>query len=248
MKVEDDFHLHEGATADIQLFSNAGAVNRTVELTNGDSTKPRLKAGSTLALRHTDQPVNFDDAAETLDAPTRANIKRFLIGLDAALKGRGKDFDRTLRHSAEATDEVANLLAQVNSDGESLKTLVGQGAKVTSALAASPGDLAATADRTASLLSVTAGRQDEIRRSVDLLGPALTRTATRSASSPPRRRGCAAWCARSGRSRTRSARSPRRCRRRSRRPGRSSARPARWSGTARGTCVRSRRSSAARAA
>jgi len=60
-----------------------------------------------------------------------------LIGLDAALKGRGKDFDRTLRHSSQAFSETANLLAQVNSDGQALSTIVAKGSQVTSALASS---------------------------------------------------------------------------------------------------------------
>jgi virulence factor Mce-like protein len=175
MRIDKDFKVHEGAVADIELFSNAGAVNRTIEVTTGDPTKPELKAGSTMSGPATDQPVNFDDAAETLDPTTRANIKRFIIGLDSALKGRGKDFDRTLRHSSDALNETANLLAQVNSDGESLKTLVGAGSRVTATLASSPGDLATVADRTASLLSVTARRQAELARSVQLLGPALSR-------------------------------------------------------------------------
>lgn len=178
MRVDKDYELHEGAVADIQLFSNAGAVNRTIELTAGDPTKPRLPAGTVLKAPQTDQPVNFDDASETLDAPTRDRIRDFLSGLDASLKGRGKDVDRTLRSSAPALNETANLLAQVNSDGAALKTLVRQGSRVTSALAAGPGDLTGAADATARLLSVTGRRQAELGRSVQLLGPSLARGRT----------------------------------------------------------------------
>ena len=39
MAIDDDFRLHEGATADIRLASNVGAVNRTVELTQGDGPR-----------------------------------------------------------------------------------------------------------------------------------------------------------------------------------------------------------------
>src|ERR1041385_7289519 len=31
MKIKNDFRLNQGATADVELFSNAGAVNRTIE-------------------------------------------------------------------------------------------------------------------------------------------------------------------------------------------------------------------------
>ena len=36
MRIDDDFRLHEGAKADIRLGSNVGAVNRTVELIQGE--------------------------------------------------------------------------------------------------------------------------------------------------------------------------------------------------------------------
>jgi virulence factor Mce-like protein len=172
-RVDDDFRLHEGATVDIRLGSNVGAVNRAIELEQGDPATPRLPDGYTFSEDETDQPVNFDLAVETLDPPTRADMKALLIGLDDAIKGRGGDFDRTLERSSAATNETANLLAQVSSDGESLRTLVGEGERVVRALASSPGDLAEVADRTAALLVTTGNRQAELAESVQRIGPAL---------------------------------------------------------------------------
>ena len=174
MSIEDGYPLHEGAVANIRLGSNVGAVNRTIDLTQGDITKPRLAAGTTLGRTSTDQPVNFDLAIETLDPPTRANIRRFIIGLDSALKGRGEDFDRSLQFSSTALNETANLVAQVNRDGEALRTLVEQGDRVVSALASSPQDLGQAADNTAAVLQTTGNRQAELSRAMRLLGPALT--------------------------------------------------------------------------
>lgn len=171
--VDDDFRMHEGAAADIRLGSNVGAVNRAIELTQGDTAAPELEEGHLFTEDETDQPVNFDLAVETLDPPTRADLKRLLIGLDKALDGRGKDFDRTLRYSSRATNETANLLAQARSDGESLRTVAEQGERVVRALASSPQDLAEAADRTALLLRTTGGRQAELAESTRRLGPAL---------------------------------------------------------------------------
>ena len=42
MRIDDDFELHKGAFANIRLASNVGAVNRVVELTEGDPTLPEL--------------------------------------------------------------------------------------------------------------------------------------------------------------------------------------------------------------
>lgn len=172
-QVDDEVRLHEGAIADIRLGSNVGAVNRTIELDLGDPTKPELEEGSTLSGEFTDQPVNFDAAVEILNPPTRENLKEVLAGLDAAVKGRGEDFDKALRHSAAATNETANLLAAVGADGESLETLVTETERIVSALASSPGDLSEAADNTALLLATTGNRQAELAESVDRLGPAL---------------------------------------------------------------------------
>ncbi len=174
MKIDDDFKLHQGAFANIRLASNVGAVNRIVDLTEGDPTLPELEHGALLSgVEETDNPVDFDLAVSTLTPKVRGQLKEVLIGLDEALKGRGGDFDETLQYSASTLNETANLLGQVNRDGEALRTLVGQGQTVVSALAASPQDLGEAADRTAALLQTTANRQSELARSVQLLGPAL---------------------------------------------------------------------------
>jgi len=171
--VKDDFHLHEGATADIRLGSNVGAVNRAIELTEGDVSAPELEEGTVLRGEDTDQPVNSDLAVQTLNPKTRDDIKAMLIGLDEAIKGRGADFDEVLETSAEATTETAFLLKQVNEDSEALSTLIGEGQRVVSALASDPDALGEAADRTALLLATTGNRQAELSESMRALGPAM---------------------------------------------------------------------------
>ena len=173
MAIDDDFRLREGATADIRLASNVGAVNRTVELEQGDAGAPRLRDGARLRGGQTDQPVNFDEVMDSLTPRTRRDIANLLGGLEAGTRGRGPDIDRTLRHSALALGNTAALLAEVNQDGQALRTIVGDGERVVSSLASRPGDLGATADRLAALLDATAARRAELRESVRLLGPAL---------------------------------------------------------------------------
>jgi phospholipid/cholesterol/gamma-HCH transport system substrate-binding protein len=173
MAIEDEFKLHEGAFANIRLASNVGAVNRVVDLQQGDLTAPELPEGTTLRDEATDNPVDFDLAVSTLQPEVRDDLRRVLAGLDAALKGRGGDFDRMLQHSGIALSETGRLLAEVNRDGEALRTLVRDGGRVVHALASSPGDLGEAAERTATMLDVTARRQAELAESVQHLGPAL---------------------------------------------------------------------------
>jgi phospholipid/cholesterol/gamma-HCH transport system substrate-binding protein len=171
MSVDDDFRLHQGAFANIRLASNVGAINRYVDLTQGDG--PELPDGATLGPSATDQPVDLDLAVSTLDPETRRDLAAVIAGVDLGTVGRGADLDRALQHSAKALGETADALALVTEDELALRTLVSQGRRVVGALAQDPAGLAATADELAAVLAVAGGRQDELRRTVDHFGPAL---------------------------------------------------------------------------
>lgn len=173
MRIDGDFALHQGAFADIRLMSNVGAVNRVVDLQQGDPEAPELEDGDTLGPSQTDEPVDLDLAFSTLDPKTRADAGRVLAGLDNATRGRGKDINRLLQHSSQALNETANALGQVTTDGAALRSLVHDTSTVIGALAADPQALGGAAERTATLLQIADERQDEVRRTADALGPAL---------------------------------------------------------------------------
>src|SRR5262249_29638078 len=111
---------------------------------------------------------------DTLMPRMRGNLKDLLGGLDAGVRGRGADIDRTLRHSAPALNNTAAVLAELNRDGEALRTIVGDGDRVVTAIASRPGDLGGAADRLAVALDVSAARRAELSAAVRELGPALT--------------------------------------------------------------------------
>lgn len=176
MEIDKDFRVHEGARANLRLGSNAGVVNRVVDLTQGDRSAPELRPGATLGRGQTDEPVNFDEAATTFNPRTRADLREFIIGLDRSTRGRGGDIAGTLRSSSPALNETADLLAQANVDLLALRTMVRQGARAVSALASSPEDVAAAIDETGRLLRTTGRRHAELRDSVRTLDSALVRT------------------------------------------------------------------------
>ena len=172
-RVSEDFPLHEGAIADIRLGSNVGAVNRTIELTQGDPTKPVLEAGSTLSSASTDQPVNFDDAAQALEPadaeePRQAarRPRRGRQGTRGGLRPRASPF--VGRHQRDR--EPARPGRRRRRCAERGRA---RDRAVVSALASSPGDLAESADRTALLLETTGNRQAELAESMQHIGPAL---------------------------------------------------------------------------
>jgi phospholipid/cholesterol/gamma-HCH transport system substrate-binding protein len=171
MRINDDFRLRQGAFANIRLASNVGGINRYVELTQGKG--PELPNDATLGPSQTDQPVDLDLALSDLDPKTRKDAGRILAAVDQITRGRGSYVARTLQQSGTALGQTADLLAEVNSDREALRTLVADSRVVVGALAKNPGELGATADRVAALLTTAARRQAELERTTALFGPAL---------------------------------------------------------------------------
>jgi len=171
LEIDSDFPLRQGAFANIRLAWNVGAINRFVDLTQGDG--PELGDGATLGPSHTDHPVDFDLAFSALDPRTRKAAGELLANLDEATKGRGPHLRRTFAAATEALGETADLLEQVNADGEAIKRLVTDGARVVTALARNPADLGESAEGLAAALDAAAARQGELRRAVDAIGPGL---------------------------------------------------------------------------
>ncbi|MGI9020849.1 MAG: MlaD family protein [Solirubrobacterales bacterium] len=172
MSVDGDFVLRQGAFADLRVGSNVGAINRYVDLRQGDGEED-LSDGATLGPSQTDQPVDLDLAVSALNPKTREDLGEILSGLDRATKGRGPDVDRALRHSSKALAETANVLALVAADEEALQALVSSTSSVFGALAQSPADLGAAAEQIAATLDVAAARQLELRRTAAAFGPGL---------------------------------------------------------------------------
>src|SRR3954470_5887444 len=171
MDVEDGYRLHQGATAEVRATSASGEVNRYVELTSGVGSE--LPDDSTLGTGSTDQPVEIGDVLSTFDPRTRTALRATLDGLATGTAGRGGDLGRTLTYSGTALSDTADLIRQVNSDGEQVRTLVADSHRILSALAADPAALGGVADRLGSVLGTTGARERELARAAALLGPGI---------------------------------------------------------------------------
>jgi len=160
LRVDDDFAPREGTAAEIRLFSLAGEVNRYIDLTRG--TGPRLRDGATIPAERTDEPVELDQVLSTLDPRTRDDVRGLLDGLQRSVDGRGPDIASSLRRSADAVGETAELLAGVRGDGDALDLLVRRSRVVVGALAQDPGAPGAAVDALAGTLDVTAARRHQL--------------------------------------------------------------------------------------
>jgi phospholipid/cholesterol/gamma-HCH transport system substrate-binding protein len=160
LEIDDDYRLNRGATAEIRQPSAAGQVNRFVAIEAGSGAQ--LDDGSTLGLARTDQPIEADQVLSTLDQHTRRQVELALAGLADATAGEGADLRASLAHSADAIGNTADLVAQVDDDGEALRTAIGRGGELVAALAGSRDRLTATAQRLRTALGVAALRQTEL--------------------------------------------------------------------------------------
>ncbi|MHB8657644.1 MAG: MlaD family protein [Solirubrobacteraceae bacterium] len=171
MSIDDGFRLRAGAKANLRAYSLAGEDNRFISLTNGPGVN--LPDGSTLGLGSTDRPVEIYQVLSTLDPATRAAVRDTLGGLDASVLGRGNDISAALAHSAAALGNTAALVAEVDSDGQALRTFVHQGSQLVATLARDPAALGATADQLAAVLDTTARRQADLAQTASGLAAGL---------------------------------------------------------------------------
>ncbi|MBJ7330367.1 MAG: MCE family protein [Solirubrobacteraceae bacterium] len=169
--LDEDYVMHEGATASLRMLSQAGQLNRYIDVTSGHGQP--LPDGAQLSLNSTDQPVELDDAFSTFDPKTRANIQRLVASLDRGLEGHGTHLAESLEHSDKALRETAALVADVAADAPALRRLVRESSTVVGELSEDPEGLQGVADQLAGTLSVTARRQQELGQTVDGLGPGL---------------------------------------------------------------------------
>jgi phospholipid/cholesterol/gamma-HCH transport system substrate-binding protein len=171
MDVEDGYRVRQGGTAEVRATSASGEVNRYVELTAGGGSE--LPSDATLGAGSTDQPVEIGDVLSTFDPRTRAALRGALDGLARGTAGRGRDLAKTLTYSGTALSDTADLVRQVNSDGEQVRTLVADSHRILSALAADPEALGGVADRLGSVLATTGAHEREMARTAALLGPGI---------------------------------------------------------------------------
>jgi virulence factor Mce-like protein len=174
LEVEHNFALRQGATADIQVNSLAGEVNRYILLRAGSG--PVLHDRATIGLARTDQPVEVDDLFRTLDPKTRADVRGVLEELNLATEGRGPDLARATALGAHSLNEGTRLLQEINADGLALHALLRNSHIALRAIARNPGAASSFVDGLAGTLETTARRKSELAASIERTPAALRST------------------------------------------------------------------------
>jgi phospholipid/cholesterol/gamma-HCH transport system substrate-binding protein len=171
MKLDRGIRVRENARADIRELSNSGQLNRYVLLDLGSG--PALRDGAVIPSTQTAAPVEIDQLLSTFTPQTRADVRAVLRSFDDATTNLAPAFRASLQNSAQGFRETAGVLSEVTQDGIALRTLVDQGARVTTSLRTDRVALGTTVDQLAGLLTTTADRQPALRQAIALFPAGL---------------------------------------------------------------------------
>ena len=122
MSVDSDVSLRSGASAAVRMASLSGEFNRYVSLVQG--TGAPLGPGAVIPRSRTSSPVEVDEALLTFAPATREAIARALLGLRAAVQGRGSALAASLRLGGDSLAQVAAAAADIGGDGPALARLL----------------------------------------------------------------------------------------------------------------------------
>jgi phospholipid/cholesterol/gamma-HCH transport system substrate-binding protein len=174
IELDGDVRARRGARAAVVLFSAAARERRIVTLEPGAG--PELPDDAVLGRDSTDTPVETDAALSTLDPATRRDVRVLIERTESTLRVRGPAIDRTLARSAEALGEAARLSEDVTHDGQALRTIVSEGARVSRAVARQRGALGGAVEGLGVTLETTARREREVGATLAALPPTLRAT------------------------------------------------------------------------
>jgi len=179
----DDRHapLHEGTTARIDYQSLPG--ERIVQISPGPTTNAALPDGAMITA--TTPRVELDQILDALDPDTRAELRRVIPGLDAALAGHEADLGATLETAGPALHAATDVLDAIGSDGPALQTLLSSVRDLAERLVARRDSLRGVIDGFDRNLEQTSKRADDLAAGLDELPATLRATDSVLGKVPP---------------------------------------------------------------
>jgi phospholipid/cholesterol/gamma-HCH transport system substrate-binding protein len=140
--VEDQYApLHAGTSATVRLTSLSGVANRYIQLDLGPNNAPKLPDNATINLDHTTSVVDLDQIFDTLDAPTRQGLSRFIQGNAAWYKGKSGLANLSSYYFNPALSTTTDVFNQISGDQATLSQAVTATAGAVGAIAARHSDL-----------------------------------------------------------------------------------------------------------
>lgn len=140
--VNDEFApLHQGTTATVRQNSLPSVANRYIVLSPGPNNAPEIPDGGQLTADDTTNVVDIDQLFNTFDPKTRKGLQQTLQGFAAWYAGQSDNLAASYKYLGPSLRSVSELLKQISSDQAAFTSLIVNGAKTTSAVAARRDDL-----------------------------------------------------------------------------------------------------------
>lgn len=171
--------MHEGtdppradATATIRQEDITG--DSYVSLAPGDDPEPLGER--TIGMERTMSAPRFDDLLNSFNEPVRQGLELTLVELGKTLEARGEDLNEAALRLRPAFEAANDALAEVNSQNESLRSLVADAHKVTSQAADRSRELGELVEGLATTLATAAAHGPALDAGLDNVSETLDAT------------------------------------------------------------------------
>jgi phospholipid/cholesterol/gamma-HCH transport system substrate-binding protein len=166
--------MRQGTVARVYQNSLSGIASKYVVLEPGSG--PDIPSGGVIPQDHTYSQVNLDQLFNTLDPRTRAGLKALIRGEGAAIEGKGKAANRTLKYLAPGLASTSDVTAEIARDEPAFDSLLTSGATALQALASRSQELTALVANTNATTGAIAGQSHALQQALVLLPPTLNKT------------------------------------------------------------------------
>lgn len=167
--------LHEGTQAVIRATSLSGVANRYVALTPGPQNQRKLDDEATLGRDGTTTIVDLDQLVNTLDEPTRADLRKVVKGFSTQLDGQGAQANRAAEYFNPFLSTSRKLVSELTRDEATLTQLLLNGSKLSTALADRSDDLTSLVSNANDTASAIAAEEQSFDRALQALPTTLRR-------------------------------------------------------------------------
>lgn len=171
--------LPGGTRVAIRQSSLSGIANRYVDLTfPPHRERSEVPDGGQIPSQRTRTQVDLDQIFNTLDRPTRDSLQRTLQGGATALRGRGREVGKGLRHLNPALSTSRRLFEEATRDTGTLEGVLTDSSKLVTALSRRHDELAALISDASATTRALGSDKAALADSIELLPPVMRRANT----------------------------------------------------------------------
>ncbi|CAB4928690.1 unannotated protein [freshwater metagenome] len=166
--------IHEDAH--VMLRPRTGLQDMTIELDPGSPSRPKVEDGGTLPQTQSTSQVQLDEAVAALDSDTRGYFQQLLQASAEGFQGNAKTFQKILRTAAPTARQTHRVLQVLTERRRELSNTVSRLGSLSKAIGEHDQSVGDTLDRAAVTLRTIAGRDRELRASLQQLPSTLDLT------------------------------------------------------------------------